>query len=54
MKPIVYLAIDVGAESGRVIAGLWDGRKLRLEQIHRFANGPVVLGETIRWDVLRL
>jgi rhamnulokinase len=54
MKPKVYLAIDVGAESGRVMAGLWDGRRLRLEEIHRFANGPVALGGTIRWDVLRL
>jgi rhamnulokinase len=54
MSNKVYLAIDVGAESGRLIAGIWDGRKLRLEEIHRFANGPVVLGETIRWDVLRL
>ena len=50
----VYLAIDLGAESGRVMAGIWNGRTLRLEEIHRIANGPVVLGETIRWDVLRL
>jgi rhamnulokinase len=54
MSNKVYLAIDVGAESGRLIAGIWNGRKIRLEEIHRFANGPVVLGETIRWDVLRL
>ena len=54
MKPQVYLAIDLGAESGRVMAGIWDGRKLRLDELHRFANGPVALGETIRWDVLRL
>ena len=51
---MVYLAIDLGAESGRVMAGVWNGRKLRLEQIHRFSNGPVALGDTIRWDVLRL
>ena len=50
----VYLAIDLGAESGRVMAGIWNGRKLRLEEMHRFTNGPVRLGETIRWDVLRL
>jgi rhamnulokinase len=54
MSNKVYLAIDVGAESGRLIAGIWNGRKIRIEEIHRFANGPVVLGETIRWDVLRL
>ena len=50
----VYLAIDLGAESGRVMAGLWDGRRLLVEELHRFANGPVALGETLRWDVLGL
>ncbi len=54
MAQKVYLAIDLGAESGRVVAGIWDGRRIRLEELHRFANGPVALGETIRWDVLRL
>jgi rhamnulokinase len=54
MAEKVYLAIDLGAESGRVKAGIWNGKKIRLEEIHRFANGPVVLAGTIRWDVLRL
>lgn len=49
-----YLAIDLGAESGRVVAGLFDGTRLRLEEIHRFANGPVPVAESLRWDVLRL
>ena len=34
------LAFDLGAESGRGVLGLFDGRKLRLEVIHRFPNGP--------------
>jgi rhamnulokinase len=50
----VYLAVDLGAESGRVMAGLWNGAKIRLEEIHRFPNGPVALAGTMRWDVLRL
>jgi rhamnulokinase len=54
MKEKVYLAVDLGAESGRVMAGLWNGRKLRLEEIHRFPTGGVYFGETFRWDVLRL
>lgn len=49
-----YLAIDLGAESGRVIAGLYDGTRVRLEELHRFPNGPVPVAETLRWDVLRL
>jgi len=52
--PRVYLAIDLGAESGRVMAGLWNGRTIRLEEVHRFPNGPVHLGDSLRWDVLRL
>jgi rhamnulokinase len=50
----VYLAIDLGAESGRVMAGLWNGQRLRLEELHRFPNGPMPLAGTLRWDVLRL
>lgn len=49
-----YLAIDLGAESGRVMAGLWDGKTIRLEEVHRFPNGPVYLAGTMRWDILRL
>ena len=49
-----YLAVDLGAESGRVMAGLFDGSRMQLEEIHRFANGPVRLAGTLRWDVLRL
>lgn len=54
MAQRVYLAIDLGAESGRVMAGLWNGKSLKLEEIHRFPNGPVHLADSLRWDVLRL
>jgi len=54
MKQQCYLGIDLGAESGRVMAGLWDGKRMRLEELHRFPNGPVAIGGTLRWDVLRL
>jgi rhamnulokinase len=50
----VYLGIDLGAESGRVMAGAWNGRQIRVEELHRFANGPVSLADSLRWDVLRL
>jgi rhamnulokinase len=53
-KEKVYLAVDFGAESGRVMAGIWDGKKLRLEEVNRFPNGAVALGESIRWDIMRL
>jgi rhamnulokinase len=54
MAERVYLAVDLGAESGRVIAGLLDGGAVRLEELHRFLNGPVNVAGTRRWDVLRL
>ena len=54
MADACYLGVDLGAESGRVMAGLFDGRRVRLEQVHRFPNGAVSLGTTLRWDVLRL
>jgi len=54
MRERVYLAIDLGAESGRVMAGLWNGKTIRLEEVHRFPNGPVSLGDSLRWDVVRL
>jgi rhamnulokinase len=54
MSEQIYLGVDLGAESGRVMAGLWDGRRMRLEELHRFPNGGIFLGETLRWDVLQL
>jgi len=49
-----YLAIDLGAESGRTIAGTLDHDRLTLTETHRFANGPVRLPDGLHWDVLRL
>jgi rhamnulokinase len=54
MNPQCYVGIDLGAESGRVVAGLWDGAQIQVEEIHRFPNGGVWVRETLRWDVLRL
>ena len=48
------LAIDFGASSGRVIIGSFDGKKITLEEIHRFSNDPVSVNGTTFWDVLRL
>lgn len=48
------LAIDLGAESGRVMAVHYDGASLELEELHRFPNTPVTLRGTLYWDFLRL
>lgn len=47
-------AVDLGAESGRVMLGRFDGARLSLEDAHRFPNVPVRVGDTLYWDVLRL
>ena len=50
----VYLAVDLGASSGRVIAGLLREGKLELNVIHRFENSPVRVHQSLQWDVLGL
>jgi rhamnulokinase len=47
-------AVDVGAESGRVLVGSFDGSHLSITDVHRFGNVPVSLGGTLYWDFLRL
>ncbi|RAQ96565.1 rhamnulokinase [Thermogemmatispora tikiterensis] len=50
-----YLAVvDLGAESGRVHLARYDGQRLALEEVHRFANGPVALQRHLYWNVLAL
>jgi rhamnulokinase len=53
MAGSAFLAIDLGAESGRAMLGRIDDR-LTLDEIHRFSNGPVRVANHIHWDVLRL
>ena len=48
------LAIDIGASSGRVILGHYDGEIITLEEMHRFTNDPVQVGDVLHWDVFRL
>ena len=49
-----YLAIDIGASSGRVLAGEFDGKRLSLSEIHRFENGPIRMQGRMYWDLLAL
>ncbi|WP_099469867.1 rhamnulokinase [Konateibacter massiliensis] len=52
--PIYNLAFDFGASSGRLILGKYDGGRIELEEIHRFTNDPVRVGENFYWDTFRL
>src|SRR5215210_984035 len=49
-----YLAVDLGAESGRVVLGRFDGGRVSLEEVHRFPNPAVGLPDGLHWDVLRI
>jgi rhamnulokinase len=49
-----YLAVDLGAESGRTIVGTLDEGQLSLVETHRFPNCPVRIPEGLHWDVFRL
>jgi rhamnulokinase len=54
MRGKTVLAIDLGAESGRVMGVHFDGQQLALEELHRFPNTAVTLNDTLHWDFLRL
>jgi rhamnulokinase len=49
-----YLAIDLGAESGRAMLGTLSGGRLAIEELHRFPNTPVRALDALYWDTLRL
>jgi rhamnulokinase len=49
-----YLALDLGAESGRAMLAHLAGGKVELAELHRFANTPVRLPTGLYWDTLRL
>ncbi|MEM1645197.1 MAG: rhamnulokinase family protein [Ignisphaera sp.] len=56
MVLVIVLAFDLGASSGRALIGKIDVdiRKLEVEEVHRFPNGPVRIGRHLYWDVLKL
>lgn len=47
-----YVALDLGAESGRVMLGALAEGRLQLEEVHRFPTGGLSVGGTLRWDVI--
>ena len=47
----VCLAVDLGANSGRVLAGIYDGQKLELRELVRFPNDPVKKEDGWHWDI---
>ncbi len=49
-----FAAVDLGAQSGRVAIGRFDGATLAVDVVHRFANVPLEDAARLQWDAARL
>jgi rhamnulokinase len=47
-----FVAADLGASSGRIMLGQWDGRVFTAKELHRFPNGGVRAADGLYWDIL--
>ena len=54
MSSTNYLAIDLGAESGRVMLGTLSAGRVALEEIHRFPNRVLTVNGHLHWDLAHL
>ena len=54
MNHKTVLSVDLGAESGRVMAVKFNGRSLQQEVLHRFPNTTSTINGTLHWDFLAL
>lgn len=48
------LAFDLGASSGKIFLGRFDGQKIQLEMLHRFEHGPCFLHNGLFWDIINI
>src|SRR5215467_6875615 len=56
-SPTAVVAVDLGASGGRVMVGIAGGAgddQLKLLEMHRFPNVPVMVLGTLHWDILSL
>jgi rhamnulokinase len=52
LKKFAWIAIDLGAESGRVgVAWLEKGQRFGFEEVHRFSHGVLVMPSGWHWDI---
>lgn len=47
-------AVDLGADSGRVMLARYDGEHLTLEEVYRFPNRPLLIQQHRFWNILAL
>lgn len=49
-----FLAIDIGAGSGRAILGTIQNKKIELKEVNRFSNPMIEVNDLLYWDILHL
>lgn len=54
MKTTNVIGIDLGAGSGRVFVGSFDGKNIEVKEKYRFVTEPVAVGNNLYWDLLRV
>ena len=54
MKTLNYFAVDLGATSGRTILATFDGSRVEMKEVTRFANPMIPLGGHLYWDIAGL
>ncbi|MCA9895739.1 MAG: rhamnulokinase, partial [Anaerolineae bacterium] len=54
MSERYVIAVDLGAESGRVMRAGFDGQRIEMVEVHRFLNKPVYVRDTLYWNILDL
>jgi rhamnulokinase len=53
-KKRTFAGVDLGADSGRVFVGAFDGERVELREVHRFGNRPIHLPDGLHWNLLEL
>jgi len=54
LEGISIIAVDLGASSGRIVSGSFDGCRIRFGPEYRFTNSIVTLGNSCYWDFLNI
>lgn len=54
MEKLNYLAVDLGATSGRTVLATYDGAKIEMKELTRFANPMIPMGGHLFWDIASL